>query len=121
MTGFASPCSHEKRLLLAQSALHRLRLRGRVAFVRQSFTGSRGMPARVPAWHRVAFALALSSAGRTRTAGAVRFTGRLLMFARLARTALACAQALEGWRACANVQTTGTVNASLNHPTRSLP
>ena len=78
----------EKETLLMRSALCRLRLRRATHNLRDSLHWKRASVAvaNVPAIRRIAFGLAVSLAGFGRTARMVMLAGRIVLFAKLARS-----------------------------------
>ena len=84
------PLASEKEMLLMRSALCRLRLRRATHNLRDSLHWKRAAVAvaAVPAIRRIAFGLALSLAGFGRTARMVMLAGRIVLFAKLARSVI---------------------------------
>lgn len=82
--------AQRKQLLVARSALCRLRLRRDAMAMRQRFTGSHAVTAIAgsQAGRSAAFALAVEIVGTQRMAGLLAMARRALVFARIARLGL---------------------------------
>ena len=123
MSARAEALALERELLVARSALDRLRLRRGSQVLRDSLswrsaavTAAAALPAR-----RLAFDLALSFVGVRRAARAVVLASRALSLARLVR-ALADPMRLTARRArCGTEQCPPAAVRSLDIPTRSPP
>ena len=85
-----APLASDKEVLLMRSALGRLRLRRETQNLRDSLHWKRAAVAVVtaPAMRRIAFGLAVSLAGLGRTARFLMLAGRVILFAKLARSAI---------------------------------
>lgn len=88
----------EREILLARSAQCRMRLRGEARDLRDSLQWKRALvaAATTPSAHRIAFGLALSLAGLGRATRVVMLAGRVVLFARLAGSAIGLARRLAG-------------------------
>lgn len=102
--------AREKEMLLARSALCRLRLQQRAGEARAAlpWTRAAGPVASAPTLARTVFRIALLVAGAGRTSRLVTLAGRIVMAAKLARPVIAFARGLAKPAACAIEQTTPT-------------
>jgi hypothetical protein len=88
----------EKEILLARTAQCRMRLHGEAQDLRDSLNWKRAViaAATAPSARRIAFGLALSLAGLGRATRMVMFAGRVVLFARIAGSAIDLARRLAG-------------------------
>lgn len=104
--------AREKEILLARSALCRLRLQQRAGDARDALPWTRAASAvaSAPTLARTAFGIALLVAGAGRTSRLVMLAGRIVLAAKLARPVIAFARGLAKPAACGIEQTVPALN-----------
>jgi hypothetical protein len=107
--------AHEKELLLARSALCRLRLRRATHEVRGSLDWKRAVftAAATPTARRIGFGLVLSLVGLRMGTRAVGLATRILVAAKLARSVIGYARRRNAAAECASEQTHPGIARSL--------
>ena len=113
----------ERELLVARSALNRLRLRRGTQVLRDSLSwrGVAASAATTPPARRLAFDVALSFVGVRRAARAIVLASRALSLARLVRALADPTRLAAGRPRRGTEQSTPAAASSLDNPTRSPP